>query len=108
MFDSQTTSPDLLDHEHVVSDQDYIGWYPVEGNTRGQAVQRFTRSMRHAGWTLSFIDVRAVKRFLHSDPQRHPDEGRYLECNEGDPGATPVWRCELRGGSSWIQGGKLA
>lgn len=101
-------SGDLLNHEYVTSDVDYVGWYPVDSNTRGQAVQRFTRSMQNAGWSMGFTDVRVVKRCLHLHPERHPSEGLFVECNDWEYGATPVWRCELRGSSPWVRGGKLA
>lgn len=96
---------DLLPHDRVASDRDYVGWYPRESHTRGKAAAEFLRAMRDADWGIQFTDVRVSARSMHLHPQYHPDEGRYVECRADEPGATPVWRCELRGYGSYVTQG---
>lgn len=102
------SAADLLPHEVVASDQEYVGWYPREAYTRGRSAARFLSQMRAVGFGIRFTDVRATGRFLRLHPQFHPDQGRYVECGKEEPGATPVWRCELRSYPSHVTQGVAA
>lgn len=98
---------DLLSHEVVLSNRDYVGWWPREGFTRGKATAEYVRSMRDAGWGIHFTDVSARLRYVRLHPQFHPNEGYYVECGREAPGATPTWRCELRYRPAYVTSGNL-
>lgn len=78
----------------VAHDTDLLCWCPRADFTRAQAHTRMWRSLRSAGWPVPWTRIRVVARHLRLDPRFHENEGRFVECDAGDYGATPVWRCE--------------
>ena len=89
-----TALGDLMDHEAVHDDRDLIAWYPRASHTRTQAHTRFWRTLRDATWDIPWTRLRVVARYLRLDTIYHPNDGKYVECEAGDAGASAVWRCE--------------
>jgi hypothetical protein len=87
----------LLDHEAVYHEADLIAWFPRSSHTRTQARHRFWRSTRDAGWDVGWTRVRVVARYVRPVEPRDPYEVRFAQCERGDEGAVPVWRCETLG-----------
>jgi hypothetical protein len=74
-------------------DGDGVTWLPRSRYTRGQA-RTAIAELRGCAW----IDVRVLARHMVYAPT-HPDAAEYdgdfwIECERGDAGSFPVWRCE--------------
>jgi hypothetical protein len=88
---------DLLSCDAVYHDSDLLCWLPRARYTRTEARARFWRETNSATWDVAWTNIRVVARYVRLADDRHPDEGHYVQCDAGAPGATPVWRCETLG-----------
>lgn len=80
----------------VYHDRDMVCWFP-RTLTRVQARHKFWKQTNDAYWDVAWTSIRVVARHMRPHPERHADEGVFVQCDRSEPDSFPVWRVETLG-----------